>query len=67
MQLSPHLTAFLIHVGTRQLLPTYIEKKHYCHGKKVADVGFLWHLDTLFQPSDISLVENTEANSFPRP
>ena len=48
--------AFLIHVGTQQLprqMPTYIEKKHYHVGKKVADICFVWHLDTLFQPNDI--------------
>ena len=46
-------------------MPTYIEKNHYHVCKKVADVGFLWHPDTLFQPNDIlvgtslSLVKNT--------
>ena len=36
----------------------------YHVGKKVADVGFVWYLDTLFQPTifrleNLSLVENT--------
>ena len=50
--------AFLLHLGTRELLrqmPTYIEKKHYHVGKKFADVDFVWHPDTLFQPNDISV------------
>ena len=48
----------------RQML-TYIKKKYYHISKKVAYVGFVWHPDTLFEPSDISvgtslsLVENT--------
>ena len=45
-------TAFLIHVGMQQLL-TYIEQKHYNVLKKVANVSFVWHPDTLFQPNDI--------------
>ena len=53
MQLKSHLTVFLIHVATRQLLRTYIEKKHYHVDKKGAEVGFVWHLDTLFQPNNI--------------
>ena len=51
-------SAFLIHMGTWQLLrkmPTYIKKKHYHFGKKVADVGFVWHPDTLFQANNISV------------
>ena len=42
----------------------YFEKKHFHVGKKVADIGYVWHPDTLFQPNDIlvgtslSLVEN---------
>ena len=51
-------STFLIHVGTRLLLtrlPTYIEKKKHNAGKRVADVGFVWHPDVLFQPSDISV------------
>ena len=50
-------TAFQTHVNTRQLprqIRAYIEKKHYHVGKKVADVSFIWHPDTLFQPNDIS-------------
>ena len=46
----------IIHVGTWQLLrqmPTYIEKKHYHVGKRIADIGFVWNPDTLFQPNDI--------------
>ena len=42
----------------RQLLrhmKAYIEKKHYHVGKKVADLGLVWHPDTLFQPNDISV------------
>ena len=34
-------------------MPTHIEKKHYHVSKKVANVGFVRHLDTLFQPNDI--------------
>ena len=30
-------------------------QKALSHRKKVADVGFVWHLDTLFQPNDISV------------
>ena len=32
----------------------YNEKKHYHVGKKVADIGFTWHPDSLLQPNDIS-------------
>ena len=35
-------------------MPPYIEKKHFHVGKNVADVGFLWHSDTLFQLTYIS-------------
>ena len=65
-------TAVLIHVCTRQFprqIPTYIEKKDFHVGKKVAEISFVWHPDTLFQLNDISigtslsfslsLVENT--------
>ena len=51
-------TAFLTHVYTRQLprqMLTYIEKKYYHVGKKVAHFGFVWHPDILFQPNDISV------------
>ena len=44
----------LIHISTRQL-PSYLEKKHYHIGKKVPNVGFVRHPDTLFQPNDISV------------
>ena len=37
-------SVFLIHVSTRQLR-TFIEKKHYHVGKKVADIGLLCHPD----------------------
>ena len=50
--------AYPIQIGTWQLprqMPTYIEKKHYHVGKKVADVNFIWHQDTLFQSSDNSI------------
>ena len=50
--------AFLTDADTRQLLrhmKAYIEKKHYHVGKKVADLGLVWHPDTLFQPNDISV------------
>ena len=50
--------AFLIHVDMWQLLKSMLvhnEKKHYHVGKKVADIGFTWHPDTLLQPSDISV------------
>ena len=30
------------------------EKKHYHVGKKIVDVGFVWHPDILFQPNYIS-------------
>ena len=36
-------------------MPTYYEKNHHHVGKNVADVGFAWHPDTLFQPNDISV------------
>ena len=32
----------------------YIEKKHYHVGEEFPDIDFVWHPDTLFQPSDIS-------------
>ena len=51
-------TSFLTHVDTRQLprqIPAYIEKKHYLVGKKFAHFGFLWHPDTVFQSSDVSV------------
>ena len=41
-------SAFLIHVGTRQLL-SYIEKKHYYISKKVADIDFVRHPDNCKQ------------------
>ena len=55
-------SAFLIHVGTRQI-PMYIEKKHYHVGKKDADVGFEWQI-LYFNPMIFLLehqcfVENT--------
>ena len=58
-------TAFLCYVDTGQLprqMPSSVEKKRYHAGKKVAHASFVWHPDTLFQPTDISvhlsLVEN---------
>ena len=36
-------------------MSTYIEKRHYHVGKKVAEVSFVWHLDTLFKSNDISV------------
>ena len=33
---------------------TYIEKKHYHVGKKVADVSFTLHPETFFQHNNIS-------------
>ena len=68
--------AFLTHVDTRQLprqLPVYIEKEHYHIGKKVANVGFVWHPDILFQSNDISVGTSFScrkyhwAHLFPRP
>ena len=60
-------SAFLVHVGAWQLprkMPTYIEKKHYHGGKKVADVGFVSTqiLDfnpLIFRLEHLSLVEST--------
>ena len=34
---------------------TYIKKKYYHISEKVADVDFVWHPDTLFEPNDISV------------
>ena len=33
-------------------LPMYIEKEHHHVIKKVADIGIVWHPDTLLQPND---------------
>ena len=36
-------------------MAAYIEKKHYHISKKVGEVGFAWHPDTLFQISYVSV------------
>ena len=33
----------------------YWKKKHYHVGEKVAEVGFVWHPEALYQPNDISI------------
>ena len=51
-------TTFLSPVDTRQLpreIPVYIGKKHYQVGEKNANVSFVWHPGTLFQPNDNSV------------
>lgn len=56
--LHTSVSVFQIPVGTQQLLrqmAAYIEKKHYHISKKVGEVGFAWHPDTLFQISYVSV------------
>ena len=61
------VTAFLIHVGTRQLprqMPTYIEKKYYHVGKKLQTwilycTQILYFNPMVFRLKHLSLVENT--------
>ena len=33
----------------------YWKKKNYHIGEKVAEVGFVWHPEALYQPNDISI------------
>ena len=61
----------LFYVVTRQL-PTFIGKKHYDVGKKLPlsvlhDTQILYFNPLILRLEHLSLVENTEARSFPKP
>ena len=65
-------TAFLTHVDNYWGKCQCILRKKWNHvGKKVADVGFVWYPETLFQPNEIligtspSCRKYGEAHSFP--